>query len=165
MGLDLYCGEVNFYISYSGVHSLRLTIIKGVLKYIQENKDNITANMKNNYGIKKDYCLKYYNKALKYLKKLVKPIDGGPNYKVINNKDNENLKLVGIYSFIPIIYHSDSEGYYTYGEVVEFFELLQKIYIYFEKDNFYDEEIKLENFIPYEIFKECYDTKKLISFC
>lgn len=171
MGLDLYCGEATCHTSYSGVHSIRLDIIKAVLKYIQENKEKILNNIKDKYGLDDEYYIDYYNRAIKYLNKLITPSNSHfinkkfPNYQVINNTDDNNLKIVGIYSFIPIIHHSDCDGYYTYGEVVEFFELLQKIYIYIEKDNFYDDEVKLERFILYDVLKECYDTQELITFC
>lgn len=182
MGLDMYCDDENFHITYSGVHSVRYNILIATLKYVKNNRDKLIQYYKdtfirceNDYESQKEYIIEKIITVEKYLNDLITPSSDDmysfsfssskyPNYKKINNEYNEALKMFGIYGIIPIIYHSDYDGYYTTGEVKDFMDVLKNIYIYIPSDDFHKQEIILEEYYMYDILKKSIDTNKSIIF-
>ncbi len=179
MGLELCCEEISCYFSYSGVHNVRLDILKATLKYFEDHEEELLQYHKDNFinaeyyedweNEEKKYIRECLIKTKKYLSSIIDNTDifiivNSPNYNKLNNTDNDVLKAFGMYGIIPIINHSDCEGYYTYGEAYDFMKVLEKTYMYYDQTYYHDQDVVLENHYLYPIFKKCIDTGKPIIF-
>jgi hypothetical protein len=174
MGLDLCCHDEQCHLTYSGVQKIRYNILKATLEYLINNKDKLIQYYKNNFITnEEDYESEYINNQLniveKYLISLLSPSTSlsfceTPNYSKIDPKYNDKLKMFGIYGIIPIIEHSDYDGFYTSGEAEDFMDVLEIIYKYIPASDFYDDEVKLENYYMYHVMKKSITTKTPIRF-
>jgi hypothetical protein len=187
MGLTLYCEDEKCYFGYSGVHIIRIEILKATLKYLEEQEEEVLQTYRDDFlddyddqecweTVRKPSVMEDLNEAKDYLSSIIhnrNPLmtvymtssSNMPDYTKINNNKNEILKEFDVYGIIPIIQHSDCHGFYTVGEAIDFMKVLEKTYMYYDKSQFYfDMPVKLENHYMYPIFKKCIDTGKCIWF-
>jgi hypothetical protein len=174
MGVGMYCQDEECSLTYSGIQNIRYNILKATLDYLVNNKDKLIQYYKDNFlTYEEDYESEYVKNELtfveKYLISLLSHSSGIfmckiPNYSEIDPIHNNRLKMFGLYGIIPIINHSDCDGFYSSGEAQDFMDVLENIYKYIPASDFYDDEVKLEKYYMYNILKKSITTKSPIQF-
>lgn len=189
MGLSLYCSPEWWSCSYSGIHLVRSWMVKATIEWLKDMdlpEPPIYSELKE-YFLTAPYQNKEYQKYIdKERKQVIEFLEHliNPNYEERKTGIIKPEDLLKMYSAsVPVLYehwnktpfslwffglsglkkfvnHSDCDGYFTHGDVVDILDLLSKIepYLkkYFEDDQWYSEFIQL--------MKHSYSTKKLIYF-
>jgi hypothetical protein len=180
MGLTLFCPPQFWSCSYSGLHSVRLWFIKATLEWLKESNPlissewkhfSLTAPFQEEEEENKKRIENERKELIPFLESLFnpsyqpKPIDLSQMYTLPIlyepwNKTPYSLGYFGLSGLKKFVVHSDCDGYFTYGDVVDILDLLSKIdpYLkkYFEDDEWYNDFIQL--------FKHSYQTKHTIVF-
>lgn len=146
MGIDLYCGNSSFSCSYSFWNTIRETIIKATIDYIndkfkkdRELYDNITNEEDANFIGKGSQYYCYKELLTKMIEEISRPIVSTNIFNRITILD----KFLNLTKVIPnidaLIYFDigglyalcnkgDSQGYYTSGnakDIIELFNLIE----------------------------------------
>lgn len=188
MGVDFYCGDINFGCSYSGWNQIRKEIILSTIDYIQDKyeKDkelygNLTKEDENYIG--EDSYYHCYMKALLDAKNIL--LEQTSTVNVFSGKiDNtvnifiklcRNFKLMNAFNNFDIgglftfCNQSDSEGYYTPGNSLDICSLFDKIEPFVKKyscyNAIYEKEGKIHNNTVYEVFEHSYKTLNKVTIC
>jgi hypothetical protein len=141
MGLDICTENFSERVgSYSGVHILRVNMIKASIEYLKQFKD----------------C--YFSDAMVcHLEKTLNSDDSPPldykHFKSFIEIADDNM--VGLYKWV---YHSDCEGYLTSEDSEKILETLKVIYPYLDSRYFINDENKFEEFYLYNIFNDSVET-------
>ena len=148
MGVDFYSKEASYSCSYGSWHTVRLEVLYATIRYLKYKKDLIEAELKKlnekdedddedeqtYYILKKEYDNICY--VLDSLSDYKPPTDGKVDLHTLDNfvnkcKDHPRLVDCFIYFDINGLYallsKSDCEGYYSVGNSVDIYQLLDII--------------------------------------
>ena len=150
MGLDIICNEnIERVGSYTGVHRLRVYLIKSVIKYLEDsNKFE---------DLEKEILVEYLNSLLS------ENDDSKINYDNYKGDMNTMMELYDLAGFTSFIFHSDCDGILSSLEASDFLKTYDKIKNFIDKTDYHDEETG--QFYLYEVFKESSDSGEPIYFC
>jgi hypothetical protein len=186
MGIDLYCNDKTFGTSYGHWGSIRISIIKSTIDYIQDKFEKDTELYKNIDEGEENwigegsayYC---YMKDLNELRDIIiltqkskvtefdMPFDNTVNNFISlcrHSKYMDALNYFEIGGLFALCNQSDCEGYYTPGNSLDICYLFDKIQEHMKKYDGYDcvyvEEGRAFNTI-YSVFEQSYTTSKKVS--
>lgn len=192
MGLELVCNNTIEHLSFTGIQQIRKRLIEATIEYLRQNvernifrwfyhyideplpENEADYSYEDNYDVYHSMENEYYT-LIDYLQKLITIKNNYSmsimgmmiNYDMLRENKyihDETMKAYNVYGIIPFIHHSDIQGFITQGEALDFMKTLHLIYPYIPVIDFNNNQVKLEQYILYDIFQECINTGSNIGF-
>ena len=152
MGLDIFTDNMTLRVgSYSRVHTLRRDMIHASINYLDQFPDCYSSSELSSF----------LSSCIDETKTYANPTLILNFNKFLNYKNYDYFLLEGLFLWVD---HSDCDGILSPEDSSEILSTLELIYKFLNKCYFKDEEVKLENFYLYDIFKDSVENDLEIFF-
>ena len=126
MGLCLLCGDYSWSCTYSNLQEYRMIVIRACLDWIKNVNLSKPSWMIAPYQIDPELQADEKEQLIPFLESLMK--EGRINYSVFNNNLPSSICYFGLVGLIPFVNHSDCDGYYSPGDILNIRELFSRIF-------------------------------------